>query len=838
MDSLHSSSVDMEISNECLFEALSPQKIDKHKDPDLMIQSMERLTHEFVSTAEYLRTANSNEDDTTITTENKLLSDPSNNTWNEDTHPNGISFPSISKTAPIIASMQDDDATISDSNVASRYELAHSKILDESTPTNEFSDHGAIDFNRNQTPSNGLQFKIGGKINQLNFADGNYGFSSHDTNSTMTNSTIIAIEANKIRKQIMNDFDKTDSIISLDKIRPPSVMEKMNSSSYCDSLYAPSSLKNSPGKFLMQGFMARRAIQNNNSAHGSMDSINSSCNLDRVKPPSIMDELLDSMISVDSIASEIIDNPEQHQPVEELSRYETAFSECDDMTTTLKCCPDLPMDEADQNTPSGSDFSSVESTPKKGRRSLTPRRKRQLTKDRYQTYTIATGAENGVDYQSNENGANYFQMDISTHTLLLNDNDSDAISLVSTDDGDMSSIRAITKNLPYLNDNSINTNTYTKHHRFVTALDSQTTPTPSEGFYESLPIDSNGSGSSKTQSPNHTYTKSPSKSPRIIKPNANTPTSSVEQQENGSNDAEQKAVRGRKKPAYVSPYSMTKLVKTSPIKAATASPTTSKVVTPTKMSAAKTAETKAKSIIQRGAESLVKKIRPSFTSKLTKQTVAKKSPNASNEKISLSRQHSNQSTQSSETLIRQSTFIKDEPSSEGEIPVIVSEPTSPKKTKPLISKIPFNRTTSLQATRNVTKCKTNIEIPSQKIASNTFTRRNLKNASSTSQIATTSTGKTSLSPRASIETTASGKSGIFRKWSQPTKVNTSTQQGNTTKVAATKASMIATSAKKPLNTTGIKSATASTTAQASSLMKPSKIATSRAITTNGRTTKV
>lgn len=841
-DSMHSSSVDMEISNECLFENTSPHKIDKHKDPDLMIQSMERLTHEFVSTAEYLRTANSNDDDTTTTTTDNKISGTSNNTWNEDTHPNEVSFPSISQTVPMIASMHDDDTTISDSNAASRYEMAYSQVLDEPTPTNDcktFVD-GINDINDNQTTSNSVQFEIGGQINQMNFVCSS--MNSHETNSTMTNSTIIAMEANKIRSQIMKDSGRADSIVSLDKIRPPSVMEKMNNSSYCDSMNGASSLKNSPARHLTQGFMARRAILNNNA--GSMDSINSSCNLDRVKPPSLMDELLDSMISVDSIASEVIDNNLQQPQHEEHSNYETAFSECDDMSTTLKCCTDLPMDGHD-STPCGSDFSSAETTPKKVRRSLTPRRKRQITKERYQTYTIAT-AENEVGQQSTDpnecyvNGAaahgsssNYFQMDISNHTFFMNDNDSDAISLVSTDDGDMSSIRAFTRNLPYLNDanlhlndTSINTNTYTKHNRFVTAIDSQATPTPSGDFFESLPMDNGSGSSSKTQSPNHTYTKSP----RIIKPSAIAPNYSGGSQVNEPNDVgtEPKAIRGRKKPAYVSPYSMTKLTKSSPIKVT--SPAASKTVSPkpdaSKSPQAKPVEAKAKSIIQRGAESLAKKMRPSFTSKLSKQSVAKKSPTTSNEKISLDRQRSSESTKSSETLIRQSTFIKDEPS-EGEIPVIVSEPTSPKKTKTLISKIPFNRATSLQATRNVTKCKTNIEIPSQKSASTSFTKRNLKAASSTSQIALAS-AKSPLSPRSSIDSTASNSKCIFKKWSPP-----KTTTALTSKVAAiktpTREPVVATTAKKLTGISGIKSPTS---------IKPSKIATNRPITTNGRTTRV
>lgn len=826
-DSQHSSSVDMEVSNECLFENLSPPKMDKHKDPNLMLQSVERLTLELVSTAEYLRTANSLDDDITITDSKQTFS-ISNDTWNEDTHPNAAPFPKMSREAPIIASMHDDDTTVSELN-GSRYEMASSGYIEDSTPTNNISD---------KKSASNVRFEIGGKVNQLNSGTfSSNGYDSHSTTSTMTNSTIIAMEANKIRSQLMKD-NKTDSLISLDKVRPPSVMEKMNNSSYCDSFTGASSLNRSPARFLSQGFMARRALQTNgnNSALGSTDSINSSCNLDKVKPPSIMDDLLDSMMSVDSIASEFVENPPPEPANEDPSNYETAFSECD-MTMTLKNCVDLPFD--DNSTPCGSDFSSVESTPtKKGRRSLTPRRRRQLTKDRYQTYTISTNDTEGVqslecDANSNDahvGGRGVFNLQLSNHPLLINGNESDAISLVSSD-GEMSSIRAFTKNLPYLNDisihnddYSINTNTYTKMPRGSIQNSLQSTPMPSGDFCESLPNDYNtaSNSSSKTASPNRTITKSP----RIIKPNSNTmnATEKVETQPD-----EQKAIRGRKKPAYVSPYSMAKLTKTTPQPKPPAKVIAPKIESPKTSSVSKTVESKAKSFIQRSAESL-KKIRPSFTSKLTKQNLAKKS---SEEKMTFGRQQSSESTKSSETLIRQSTFIKDEPS-EGEIPVIVSEPTSPKKTKNLVSKIPFNRATSLQTTRNVTKCNTNIEIPSQKNASSTFIRRTIKSASSTSQISSPSS-RGSLSPRQSIDSPSTSKTSIFNRWTPPNKKVSPLPPTNATKLATMKVpsrdSIGSVAVSKPISRLGVKF-------MANTPGKVSKIATCRTISTNGRTTKV
>lgn len=841
-DSQHSSSVDMEVSNECLFENLSPPKMDKHKNPDLMMQSVERLTHEYVSTAQYLRTTTSNDcdDDVTIT-DSKITFSNSNNTWNEDTNPNAVSFPSMSRTAPVVDSMHDDDTTISELNCeGSRYEMANSEFIEDSTPTNNNNKTFSESISHKKSDSNGLHFEIGGKVNP--HAAETYhcnGYNSNSTTSTMTNSTIIAMEADKIRNQLIKD-NKSDSTISLDKIRPPSVMEKMNHSSYCDSLTAgASSLNRSPARILAQGFMARRALQSaaNNSALGSTDSINSSCNLDRVKPPSIMDELLDSMMSVDSIASEYIDNPPPPQPNnEDPSNYETALSECDDLTVTLKNCADLPYD----NTPCSSDFSSVESTPKKGRRSLTPRRKRQLTKERYQTYTISTNDPDGQECPENgaAEGKGIFAMQISNNPIFINGNDSDAISLVSSD-GEVSSLRAFTKNLPYLNDISvhnndisINTNTYTKLPRGSIQNSLQSTPMPSGDFYDSLPIDGGTSNaSSKPSSPSRTITKSP----RIVKPSPSSSTNqmTLEKPETSAQlEAEAKVIRGRKKPAYVSPYSIAKLSKTTtppqpkvPAKAAV----TPKAVAPPKPSTVtKTVENKAKSFIQRSAESL-KKMRPTFTSKLIKQSPTKKS---------LDREKSSDSAKSSETLVRQGTFIKDEPSAGGDIPHIVSEPTSPKKTKTLVSKIPFNRATSLQATRNVTKSNTNIEIPLQKNASATFMRRTIKSASSTSQISSPRQYE-SLSPRQSLDSPSTSKS-IFNRWSPPNKkvspLPATAAKVSTLKPAGSAAAAASTVISKPMmGKAGAKTATNNLSSMPN---KVSKIGSIRTMATNGRTTKV
>lgn len=93
-----------------------------------------------------------------------------------------------------------------------------------------------------------------------------------------------------------------------------------------------------------------------------------------------------------------------------MSQYDTAVSQMlrhdddpdrteapdaadDDDTTTLRSCIDMPCDANDDRTPLGSELSSAESTPvrkvRSVRRALTLKQKRQATKERYRTYTIA-----------------------------------------------------------------------------------------------------------------------------------------------------------------------------------------------------------------------------------------------------------------------------------------------------------------------------------------------------------------------------------------------------------------------------------------------------------------
>lgn len=465
---------------------------NKHKDPDLMLKSVERLTQEFVSSAEQSRINGSNEineqNHRPVVAKNSIAdttSSTSNNTWNEDTCPNDISFPSVSVTAPVVGllnySGSDDDNDDDDEEAT---DADHRDLNDfaEITPTNEEQPspslgliYDELDIYANQplnsidtetetetlvndnytatnkisevtSTINGINFMLGGKVQTAAATRSNSSF----LNSAMHHSAIIAMEARDLADNFLetyedsNDLTYSISSLDLDNIRPPSCMDSMNISGYYQDSFmsannigggltqynsmqklqqkaqpvSPHISANSPKfprKSLPAGIVARRALgQLPGGLSGSAESVNSSCNfLDNIKPPSLMDELLDSMMSVASIQSEIADC-ESLATTLSLSNYETAAAgggggviEFDDNTITLhSCCDTIPHDDNDEEVsincetllPSDNEYTSAESTPKKStagssspgvKRTLTPKQKRKLVKDRYKTYTIA-----------------------------------------------------------------------------------------------------------------------------------------------------------------------------------------------------------------------------------------------------------------------------------------------------------------------------------------------------------------------------------------------------------------------------------------------------------------
>ncbi|XP_058789184.1 uncharacterized protein LOC131663102 isoform X2 [Phymastichus coffea] len=395
----------------------------RQRDPDAMIASLDRLTAALVQQTEAMREREFS------AMKSSLPSDQ--NTWNEDS-PNDFSFPSISMSAPLVASFKSD--------------------------VDQITDEGSL-------------------------------------GNSMTESRIIEMEANKLAAAVSADVNQVSlTHLDLDAINPPSNMGSLVSlttsiggttdivdisgdKSRCNSNSLPPMYSSGGRKksLPMSGVVARRALNHGQNCTGSLENLlNEYANannsqLENVKPPSVMDELLDvadmenSMLSVASITSEIADCKENDsnsltgsdtvfdfiKPVANvlsmtcLRNIETmegsannSLSECLDninppslfneisrienstLETNTHCsetlCADADVysedathcvfderieeianDTDDGVTPLSSEYnSSMESTPKKRLSKnlpghLTPKQKRQLTKERYKTYTIA-----------------------------------------------------------------------------------------------------------------------------------------------------------------------------------------------------------------------------------------------------------------------------------------------------------------------------------------------------------------------------------------------------------------------------------------------------------------
>lgn len=667
-DSMNNSNAGMDVSNEFLMEYsedMPMQKIDKHKDPELMLRSVERLTQKLVSTAEYLRTNNASQSiDDEFSGNGK---NNSNNTWNEDTSPNDVSFPSLSVTVPMIASMN-DDTTESEAPIERNFELDDRCSLEMeeinvngyrslpksssnlTQPDSLESDTNTLVNTDNQNSESAINFVIGGEVHHHNLCNGTSSF-----DSTMTNSTIIALEATKLRTDLLNMQEITNSMTSmdLDNVRPPSVMDHLSTCGYLDTANSPL-MSRKRKKSLPQGLMARRALTHNIPA-GSLESINSACNLDNIKPPSLMDELLDSLISVDSIPSEVAEGHDSvTYQIEEMSHYETAHSELDD-ATTIGSCTDLVFD----TTSIQSGFSSAESTPKRlesPKRMLTPRQKRQVAKDRYRTYTIEAEQVQQIQFDSLN--------DIEQHHSL--NSESDAMS----DAEEMSSIRALTKKFSFLRDlNAIKSPKSKTNPQLETRLHEIQQRVQANSSVENLQAMENGSFVDETGE----EVEMPKPKPKIVR-------SESEQSADECNLAETKIVRGRKKPAYVSPYKMvnqeTKTVtKTNVmISKLNASPKKTEVAkqivnsnSTNKLNVTKPPVLNAKS----NAATKISSIRSKYLQPKVADKTVKKANMAENPKEC-------QTPPEIKPLQRQGTFTKDEPTC-SDVPIVYSEPVSPAK---------------------------------------------------------------------------------------------------------------------------------------------------------------
>ncbi|XP_053598046.1 uncharacterized protein LOC103575404 isoform X2 [Microplitis demolitor] len=417
-----------EINTENLFKHQEQEEYRRQRDPDAMIASLDRLTATLVQQTEAMREKDS------FIMKQSIQSD----LWNEDS-PNDLSFPSISISIPLVASSNSDFVQ-----------------EDCTTLLQTFSEDAEIE------------------------------------QSSMTTSRIIELEAFKLAEVVSNEFNaRGQASYGLDDIKPPSVMNSLvslttsfvvpenvinrSNQDECNSMSLPltflkpriSDLQNKKIS-LPVGVVAKRALAQDYNHLGSLESLLNDSNivnvsqLENVKPPSIMDELLDngdmenSIISVASIISEIADSKDQDSNnlivnnskmttcnqlisgtkhagnnannslsefldninppslLNEINNIDdtTLDANTDTMCSDTLCieyelnpnelhlllvnkCEDMDENDTDEAaTPIPTEYScsSTESTPKRQvkKNNLTPKQKRQLAKERYKTYTIAT----------------------------------------------------------------------------------------------------------------------------------------------------------------------------------------------------------------------------------------------------------------------------------------------------------------------------------------------------------------------------------------------------------------------------------------------------------------
>lgn len=352
-------------------------------------------------------------------------------TWNDDTCPDDVTFPTISGSVHLVSSIRSE---IVEPNPSLPDLLEKSELVNVSLSRPDLTDK--LDA-RCEVESSKTDLDDVAEPSFVSIVDDN----DHRLDSIL--SLAIEKEAARLAAQLKNSqYAMETSVTSLtsldlDNVRPPSNLGSLlslSASGQWDEAAAPAATgrksQRSRKKSLPVALMVKRALSN--SMHqGSSEHLDSNpvSFLDNVKPPSEMEniDMEGSMVSVSSIVSEVEEMREKtpvvfdlKQPVQDfpLCSAFTMFHDLDkvnppslfdemaestievDPTTaqhvfddcvsnTLNVVTDIPSG-SENCTPLPSDISSVESTPKRQRdpNYLTPKEKRYYSKDRYQTYTI------------------------------------------------------------------------------------------------------------------------------------------------------------------------------------------------------------------------------------------------------------------------------------------------------------------------------------------------------------------------------------------------------------------------------------------------------------------
>lgn len=360
-------------------------------------------------------------------------------TWNDNTCPDDVTFPTISGSVHMVSSLRSEVAD---------HAMMLPDLLEKSEPPMSFSRPDLTNkLERDLPPSPLIMIEDSRLEAERMMLDSipEPSFTSLVDDSEQKFDSIIADaiekEAARLAAQLKSSqYAMETSVTSLtsldlDNVKPPSNLGSLLSLSasghWEESSQVSKKSQKSRKKSLPVALMVKRALSNSMHQGSSehLDSIPVSF-LDNVKPPSEMDniDMESSMISVSSIVSEVAEVRDRipivfdfKQPIQDFPLCSTftnvfhdldkvnppsLFDEIAESTTevepttaqqiyddcvsnTLNVVTDIPSG-SENCTPIPSDISSVESTPKRTRdtKYLTPKEKRHVSKDRYQTYTI------------------------------------------------------------------------------------------------------------------------------------------------------------------------------------------------------------------------------------------------------------------------------------------------------------------------------------------------------------------------------------------------------------------------------------------------------------------
>lgn len=276
----------------------------RQRDPDAMIASLDRLTATLVQQTEAIRERDSS------TMKQSILSD----TWNEDS-PNDVSFPSISISAPIIASFKSDVPEEPGTITSECYETASSESVGHMT-NSKIIQREAIK----------LAEAVDAEMNRQNELEATNSITSMDLEAIKPPSSMGSLLS--LTASYAGSGDCSESFVNRDRCNSASLPPIQAKNQVSLSEQSRSCRK----KSLPLGVVAKRALSQTQSHAGSLENLLNECtgsHLDSVKPPSMMDELPDvgdmenSMLSVASITSEVADS--KYQDSQNLSGSDAVF---------------------------------------------------------------------------------------------------------------------------------------------------------------------------------------------------------------------------------------------------------------------------------------------------------------------------------------------------------------------------------------------------------------------------------------------------------------------------------------------------------------------------------